>query len=115
MSSRSRVNMVPFADGQSSPRRQARGRQTILAAALAPGPVGARLDNRRGDAAQDVDLRLRWPHAHPSGALFATFSAGVACYPDFDTGENLTEAADYALLEAKRAGRNRVVEATPAG
>ena len=55
------------------------------------------------------------PHAYPGGALYATFSAGVACYPDFDTGENLTEAADYALLEAKRRGRNRVVEATPAG
>ena len=72
------------------------------------------------DKAREVIDRIRedfasLPHAHPSGALFATFSAGVACYPDFDTGENLTEAADFALLEAKRAGRNRVVEATPAG
>ena len=72
------------------------------------------------DKAREVIDRIRedfasLPHAHPSGALYATFSAGVACYPDFDTGENLTEAADYALLEAKRRGRNRVVEATPAG
>jgi diguanylate cyclase (GGDEF)-like protein len=72
------------------------------------------------DKAREVIDRIRedfasLPHAHPSGALFATFSAGVASFPDFDTGENLTEAADYALLEAKRRGRNRVVEATPAG
>ena len=48
------------------------------------------------------------PHAHPSGALFATFSAGIASYPAFESAQELTEAADYALLEAKRLGRNRV-------
>ena len=68
------------------------------------------------DKAREVIDRIRedfasLPHAHPTGALYASFSAGVASYPDFDTGENLTEAADYALLEAKRRGRNRVVEA----
>ena len=69
------------------------------------------------DKAREVIDRIRedfasLPHAHPTGALYASFSAGVASYPDFDTGENLTEAADYALLEAKRRGRNRVVEAS---
>ena len=48
------------------------------------------------------------PHAHPTGALFATFSAGIASYPAFESAQELTEAADYALLEAKRLGRNRV-------
>jgi len=48
------------------------------------------------------------PHAHPTGALFASFSAGIASYPDFDDPQTLTEAADNALLEAKRLGRNRV-------
>jgi diguanylate cyclase (GGDEF)-like protein len=48
------------------------------------------------------------PHAHPGGALFATFSAGIASYPMVDTAAGLTEAADAALLEAKRLGRNRV-------
>ena len=48
------------------------------------------------------------PHAHPNGALFATFSAGIASYPGFNSAANLTEAADNALLEAKRLGRNRV-------
>jgi len=48
------------------------------------------------------------PHAHPGGALRATFSAGVATFPMFDTAASLTEAADGALLHAKRLGRNRV-------
>lgn len=51
------------------------------------------------------------PHAHPTGTLFTTFSAGMASYPGFDTAQNLTEAADNALLEAKRLGRNRVEKA----
>ena len=51
------------------------------------------------------------PHAHASGALFASFSAGLASVPDFDSAATLTEAADNALLEAKRLGRNRVMEA----
>ena len=51
------------------------------------------------------------PHAHPTGALYATFSAGIASYSDSDSAQSLTEAADNALLEAKRMGRNRVVTA----
>ena len=51
------------------------------------------------------------PHAHAKGALFASFSAGIASWPDFDTAQSLTEAADNALLEAKRLGRNRVEKA----
>jgi diguanylate cyclase (GGDEF)-like protein len=51
------------------------------------------------------------PHAHPGGALFATFSAGVAAYPYVDTAAGLTEAADGALLQAKRLGRNRLEQA----
>ncbi len=48
------------------------------------------------------------PHAHPSGALFATFSAGMATQQESQSAEELTEAADNALLDAKRLGRNRV-------
>lgn len=43
----------------------------------------------------------------------ATISAGLACYPrDGDTPEFLLRAADAALYEAKKTGRNRVVAAT---
>jgi len=48
------------------------------------------------------------PHAHQTGALFATFSAGIASVQESVSAEQLTEAADNALLEAKRLGRNRV-------
>lgn len=51
------------------------------------------------------------PHAHPGGVLYASFSAGVAAFPETDDAAALTEAADAALLQAKRLGRNRVVQA----
>ena len=51
------------------------------------------------------------PHAHSKGALFSTFSAGIASWPEFDSAQTLTEAADFALLEAKQHGRNRVRQA----
>ena len=52
------------------------------------------------------------PHAHPEGALYATFSAGVAAYSSNQIGAaGLTEAADQALLQAKRLGRNRIEQA----
>jgi diguanylate cyclase (GGDEF)-like protein len=62
------------------------------------------LDNIRADFAT-------LPHAHAAGTLRATFSAGLACFPTWTTGNDLTHAADEALLEAKRDGRNRIVRA----
>ena len=59
------------------------------------------IDRIRGDFAA-------LPHSHPGGGLYANFSAGVASFPAFDSAANLTEAADGALLQAKRLGRNRV-------
>ncbi len=68
------------------------------------------------DQAKTVINRIRedfstLPHAHQRGVLFATFSAGIASYPEYDTAQILTEAADNALLDAKRLGRNRVEKA----
>jgi diguanylate cyclase (GGDEF)-like protein/PAS domain S-box-containing protein len=43
-----------------------------------------------------------------------TFSAGVASWDGKETVESLVQRADGALYEAKDAGRNRFIEATPA-
>jgi diguanylate cyclase (GGDEF)-like protein len=48
------------------------------------------------------------PHAHKDGVLHATFSSGIATYPNLDNVKELIEAADNALLNAKREGRNCV-------
>lgn len=59
------------------------------------------IDRIRGDFAV-------LPHAHSGGSLYATFSAGISVYPEISAASALTEAADGALLNAKRLGRNRV-------
>lgn len=71
------------------------------------------LNNVTAEQALSVLNRIRegfaaLPHTHPNGDLYATFSAGIASYPAIDTAASLTQAADGALLQAKRLGRNRV-------
>jgi diguanylate cyclase (GGDEF)-like protein len=68
------------------------------------------------DQAYSVIERIRsdflaMPHTHPQGSLYASFSAGIAAYSDQSTADRLTEAADNALLQAKRNGRNRIERA----
>jgi diguanylate cyclase (GGDEF)-like protein len=72
---------------------------------VSPAQASSVIDRIRADFAA-------LPHAHPEGALYATFSAGIASYPLVDTAAGLTEAADGALLQAKRLGRNRVEKAS---
>jgi len=67
-----------------------------------PAEAEAVLDTIRADFAT-------LPHAHAAGTLRASFSAGLASFPSWTTGNDLTHAADEALLEAKRQGRNRIV------
>jgi diguanylate cyclase (GGDEF)-like protein len=50
----------------------------------------------------------------PDGApIDVTVSLGVAAFPEASDADNLVAAADGALYEAKRAGKNRVVTARP--
>jgi diguanylate cyclase (GGDEF)-like protein len=50
----------------------------------------------------------------PDGSrIFVTVSLGVASYPESAGAESIVPAADGALYEAKRAGKNRVVAARP--
>jgi diguanylate cyclase (GGDEF)-like protein len=53
------------------------------------------------------------PHAHAQGSVRATFSCGIAALPYFITPSSLIQAADAALLQAKRSGRNCLLRAEP--
>jgi diguanylate cyclase (GGDEF)-like protein/PAS domain S-box-containing protein len=47
--------------------------------------------------------------ATPVGPVDITVSIGVACYGEGDTVASVTDRADAAMYDAKRAGRNRVM------
>jgi len=68
----------------------------------------ARLAERARTALQERTIRA------PDGTrIEVTVSFGVAAFPEAADAGNLVAAADGALYEAKRAGKNRVVTAGP--
>jgi diguanylate cyclase (GGDEF)-like protein len=68
---------------------------------------------RRAEQLRDAVRRMRVPHKDiVLGPV--TVSIGVAAFPDHGTdGAALLKAADMALYEAKKAGRDRVTLASP--
>jgi diguanylate cyclase (GGDEF)-like protein len=74
----------------------------IILQDVLPEQAARLIDSLRNDFA-----RLTFHAA--SGEFNSTFSAGIASYPNHRRLELLREAADKALYEAKRGGRNRVV------
>lgn len=50
-------------------------------------------------------------HRTHDAAFTQTFSCGVAAYPEFGTAALISQAADRAMYQAKRCGRNRVIRA----
>ena len=72
------------------------------------------LRNAGLDEAQAVLDRIREDFARlpqvtrAGGTLRATFSGGIAAFPAYPTSVGLIQAADDALSEARRLGRNRI-------
>jgi diguanylate cyclase (GGDEF)-like protein len=54
-------------------------------------------------------------HTYDDGIFSATFSAGLAHFPDYPSATELMIAADGALYAAKRAGRNCIRQAEATG
>ena len=76
--------------------------------------IGILLPHTDGPAAATVleNLRESFSRLHQSHAgadLSATFSGGIAAFPDCPTPDLLLDAAARALASAKEQGRNRVV------
>jgi diguanylate cyclase (GGDEF)-like protein len=68
----------------------------------------ARLAERTREALEERTI------LSPDGTrIHVTVSLGVAAFPEAAVGESLVLAADAALYEAKRTGKNRVVTARP--
>ncbi len=89
-------------------------RQTDILARYGGEEFGVILPDTEGAGAARVvdEVRVAFAqvrHSGPRGGFHTTFSAGVAAFPSCPDARTLMEAADAALYDAKRAGRDRVV------
>ncbi|HTX74394.1 MAG TPA: diguanylate cyclase, partial [Rectinemataceae bacterium] len=79
-------------------------------AVILPGADGRRAA-RLIDELRDSFGRLR--HRVEDRDFTATFSCGISTYPEFVSAAELGDAAERAVLRAKKEGRNRVVMELP--
>jgi diguanylate cyclase (GGDEF)-like protein len=93
-------------------------RETDLAARYGGEEFTVLLPGTPAPSALEVAERLRVavesnPAETTAGSLKVTVSVGIATYPNLcvESSEALVAAADAALYESKRSGRNRVTEA----
>lgn len=74
------------------------------------------LNDTDADTAEQVldEIRIGFSQLHHRTAevdFEVTFSCGIAEFPEWEDAHQLNDAADKALYEAKRSGKNRVVRA----
>jgi Diguanylate cyclase, GGDEF domain len=75
-----------------------------IATAGDPNSVATTLGERLGQRMRETEVSLR-----DGGSIGVTISVGVATLPDSaDSLESMVDAADRALLRAKRAGKNQL-------
>ncbi len=91
-------------------------RRTDIVGRYGGEEFGVILFNTNVSAAQTIMDEIResfagFKHFCSGGEFFVTFSCGIAGYPAFESGAEVSEAADSALYKAKQAGRNRVIVA----